>query len=174
VTLQGGQVVVTIAADGAPGGTYDNVGAHVGTQCSFPADFDARVDFTLLEWAAADNVRAGLNAYYADGFVGRISSSAWGDQYASWVAPVNGPVSLAEPAGSLRIARVGSTMTTYFWHNGRWVALASGASSGAAVIGLEAIAGADFGHQETRVAFDNFTVDAVRFVCPPGSAPPGA
>lgn len=86
----------------------------------------------------------------------------------------NSSVPLNEAAGSLRIARVGTTMTTYFWRNGRWVPLASGISSGAAVIGLEATASSDFGHQVTRVAFDNFAVTATKVFCPAGSYPPGA
>ena len=72
------------------------------------------------------------------------------------------------------LARVGTTMTTYFWRNGRWVPLASGISSGAAVIGIEATASSDFGHQVTRVAFDNFAVTATKVFCPAGSYPPGA
>ena len=52
--------------------------------------------------------------------------------------------------------------------------LASGISSGAAVIGLEATASSDFGHQVTRVAFDNFAVTATKVFCPAGSYPPGA
>ena len=174
VNAQGGQVVVTIAADGIPGGPENSVGGQVGTQCSFPADFDARVDFTLFEWPAGSNVRAGLNAFFAGGFVGRQSSSTAGDEYAAWVVPRNGSVQLDEAAGSLRIARVGTIMTTYFWRNGRWVPLATGTSSGAAVLGLQAIAGSDFGHQQTRAAFDNFTVKAAEVFCPEGSKPPGA
>jgi DNA-binding SARP family transcriptional activator len=174
VLQQAGKLVLTIAADGSPSGTHNVLGAHTGTQCKFPADFDARVDFTLLEWGAATNVRAGLHAYFADSFVGRMSSSTWGDQYVSWVVPANGPVSLPEMTGSLRVARVGTIVTTYFWHNERWVALASGPSSGVAVLGLEAAAGADFGHEAIRVAYDNFAVEARDFDCPPGSTPPAA
>ena len=64
VIEQGGQVVMTISADGIPGGPANAVGAQVGTQCTFPGDFDARVDFTLFEWPAGANVRVGLNAFF--------------------------------------------------------------------------------------------------------------
>ena len=80
----------------------------------------------------------------------------------------------APVAMGAELARVGTTMTTYFWRNGRWVPLASGISSGAAVIGIEATASSDFGHQVTRVAFDNFAVTATKVFCPAGSYPPGA
>ena len=174
VTGQGGQVTMTIAADGIPGGPANAVGAQVGTQCTFPGDFDASVDFTLFEWPAGANVRVGLNAFFVGGFVGRRSSSTSGDEYAAWVTPRNGSAQLDETAGSLRIARVGKIMTAYFWRNGRWVPLASGATSGAAVIGLGATAGSDFGHQRARAAFDNFAVQATKVFCPAGSKPPGA
>ena len=174
VTEQGGQVVVAIAADGFPGGPDNALGARIGSQCTFPGDFDARVDFTLFDWPASNNVRAGLNAYFADGFVGRRWTSSSGNEYAGRVGSRNGTVQLDETAGSLRIARVGTTMTTYFWRNGHWVPLATGTSSGAAVLGLEATSGSDFGHQTARVAFDNFAVTAKSVFCPAGSAPPGA
>ena len=174
VTEQGGQVVVALAADGFPGGPDNALGARVGTQCTFPGDFDARVDFTLFDWPASNNVRAGLNAYFADGFVGRRWTSSSGNEYAGRVGSRNGTVQLDETAGSLRIARVGTTMTTYFWRNGHWVPLATGTSSGAAVLGLEVTSGSDFGHQTARVAFDNFAVTAKNMFCPAGSAPPGA
>ena len=174
VTEQGGQVAMTIAADGLPGGPAKAVGAQVGTQCTFPGDFDARVDFTLFEWPAGANVRVGLNAFFVGGFVGRRSSSTSGDEYAAWVMPRTGSVKLDETSGSLRIARVGTIMTAYFWRNGRWVPLATGTSSGAAVIGLQATAGSDFGHQHARAAFDDFAVKATKVFCPAGSKPPGA
>ena len=174
VTEQGGQIIVAIAADGFPGGPDNALGARVGSQCTFPGDFDARVDFILFDWPANNNVRAGLNAYFADGFVGRRWASSSGNEYAGRVGSRNGTVQLDETAGSLRIARVGTTMTTYFWRNGHWVPLATGTSSGAAVLGLEATSGSDFGHQTARVAFDNFAVTAKSVFCPAGSAPPGA
>jgi DNA-binding SARP family transcriptional activator len=174
VTEQGGQVAVTISADGVPGGPANAIGAQVGTQCTFPGDFDARVEFTLFEWPAGANVRVGLNAFFVGGFVGRRSSSTTGDEYAARVDPREGSVQLDETSGSLRIARVGMLMTAYFWRNGRWVPLASGTSSGAAVLGLQATAGTDFGHKRTRAAFDNFVVTATKVFCPAGSKPPGA
>jgi len=173
VTQSGGQVSISIGADAAPGGPDNAVGGRVTTQCTFPGDFDARVDFTLFAWPAGDDVRAGLEAFFADGFVARASGASSGDAYTASVGSRNARVALDETAGSLRIARVGRTMTTYFWRNGHWVPLASGLSSGAAVLGLEAVSGSGFGQQAVRVAFDNFVVLAAKPFCPAGSAPPG-
>jgi DNA-binding SARP family transcriptional activator len=178
IAEQGGQLVITVGANAQPGGQYDQIDAHVGTQCRWPGNFDARVDYTLLEWPAKDNVFVGLNAIYADSAVGRQFHPQWGDQYTGWVTPNGGSVPLPDTSGRLRIARVNGVETTYFWHNGGWQRLADGISRGAAVFGLQAMwfpngGNAPFGGQEAKVAFDNFTVTGANPYCAPGSQPPG-
>ena len=173
IAEQGGQLVLTVGAAAVRGGAYNQIDVHVGTQCTFPGDFDARVDFTLLEWPQADNIFVGLNAIYAGSAVGRESSSQWGDNYAGWVVPSNnGTIALPDTSGSVRITRVKGTETTYVRHGGGWVRLAAGRSQGAAVFGLQASSEdgtSAFGQQELKVAFDNFTVTGTHPVCPPGS-----
>jgi len=175
VAEQGGQLLLTVGAAAVRAGTYNQIDVHVGTQCTFPGNFDARVDFTLLEWPTADNIMVGLNAIYAGSAVGRENSSQWGDQYASWVAPdSNGSIPLPDTSGSIRIARVNGIATTYVWHRGGWVRVAVGSSKGAAVFGLQASSSdgtSAFGGQELKVAFDNFTVTGANPICPPGSQP---
>ena len=172
IAEQEGRLLVTVGAGAVPGGTYDMIDVHVGTQCSFTGDFDARVDYTLLEWPSADNVLVGLSAIYAGAVVGRESGTQSGDQYTAWVGPSNGSVPLPDGSGSLRIARIDGIATTYIWHRGRWSRLAVGSSQGAAVLGLQAM-WADrqfpFGRQEVKVAFDNFTVTGANPICPPGT-----
>jgi hypothetical protein len=150
----------------------------VGTQCAFPGDFDAHVDYTLLEWPQADNIFVGLNAIFARAAVGREYTGVWGDEYASWVVPgTNGSIPLTDSSGSVRIARVNGIATTYIWHRGAWTRIARGNSTGAAVFGLQAMstdAASSFGQQELKVAFDNFTVTGASPICPPGSQPPGS
>jgi DNA-binding SARP family transcriptional activator len=170
---RGGQLQLTVGADAVPGGKYNQIDVHVGTQCSFPANFDARVDYTLLEWPSGDNIDVGLNAIFANGAVMRDSSSRSGDEYASWVIPSSGSVALADTSGSLRIVRVNGIETTYFRHQGSWRKLASATAPGVAVLGLQAFSdGHDpFGGKELKVAFDNFKVTATSADCPPGSVP---
>jgi DNA-binding SARP family transcriptional activator len=166
---EGGRLVLTVGPKAVPGGTYDQIDVHAGTQCSFPGDFDARVDYKLLDWPAADNVWVGLNAIYASAAVMREATSQFGDIYRSWVTTANGNIPLPDTSGSMRISRVDGMETTYFWHEGRWRKLASAPSPGAAVLGLGASSGASdsFGRKEVRVAFDNFHVTARNPVCPP-------
>jgi DNA-binding SARP family transcriptional activator len=168
VAEQGGQLVLTVGPNAVPGGTYDQIDVHAGTQCSFPGDFDARVDYKLLEWPAGDNVWVGLNAIYANAGVMRQASSQLGDIYRSWVTTANGNVALPDSSGSFRITRVDGLETTYFWHEGSWRKLARAVSAGAAVFGLGASSGANdsFGHKEVKVAFDNFKVSGIDPSCP--------
>jgi DNA-binding SARP family transcriptional activator len=164
----GGRLVLTVGPKAVPEGTYDQIDVHAGTQCSFPGDFDARVDYKLLEWPAGDNVWVGLNAIFAGGAVMREATTQFGDIYRSWVTTSNGNVPLPDTSGSMRITRVDGVETTYFWHEGRWRRLASAPSPGAAVFGLGASSGANdgFGHKEVKVAFDNFHVTARNPACP--------
>jgi hypothetical protein len=175
IAEQGGQLQLTVGADAVPGGTYNNIDVHVGTQCSFPGNFDARVDYQLLEWPENDNVLVGLNAIYVNAAVMRESASQWGDEYSSWVIPSNGGVALPDTSGSLRVTRTAGVETTYFWHEGSWRKLAAAPAAGAAVFGLQAMSDLNypFGKQEVKVAFDNFAVTGVNPRCPPGSDPRG-
>ena len=169
----GGQLVISIGADAVPGGQYDVIEGHYGTQCSFPGDFDARVDYELLNWPDGGGVTIGLWAFFANAAIVRQNSSRWGDIYSAWVVPANGSTSLPDRSGSLRLTRVGSTITGWFLHDGTWRTLVSGRDSGTAVLGPTAQATRDdFGHQPVRVAFDNFSVEARQLSCPLGSQPP--
>jgi DNA-binding SARP family transcriptional activator len=167
IVEQGGQLQLTVGADAVPGGAYNQIDVHVGTQCSFPGNFNARVDYTLLEWPAGGNISVGLNAIFADAAVMRESSSQWGDEYSSWVIPSNGSVGLPDTSGSLRIARVNGVETTYFKHKGTWRRLASSSATGAAVFGLQAMSDGHnpFGGNEIKVAFDNFKVSGIDPIC---------
>jgi DNA-binding SARP family transcriptional activator len=167
VTLaqQNDSLVVTVGAGAVRTGAYNQIDGHVGTQCSFPGDFDARVDFALLEWPPAANILIGLNAIYIGSFAGRQNGSQSGDSYSGWVGTHFGAVPLVDTSGSLRIARVNGIVTSYFWHNGGWSRLTSGTSVGTVVLGLAAqssSADQEFSHQEVKVAFDNFVVRGVR------------
>jgi hypothetical protein len=163
-----GRLEISIGPEAIAGGTYNVIDGHYGTQCRLPGDFDAQVDFTLLDWPESNGVFAGVNAFFADTAVGRQSSIKWGEQYAAWVIPNNGGIPGATDAsGSIRIARTGSTMSTYVMHKGAWLRVASGRSTGVAVVGLQATSkDEDFGHKAVRVAFDNFRLRAKDPTCP--------
>jgi Bacterial transcriptional activator domain len=175
IAEQNGQLQLTVGPGAVPGGQYNQIDVHVGTQCAWPGNFDARVDYTLLAWPTNDDISAGLNAIYANAAVMRVSSTQWGDEYGSWVIPSNGSVALPDTSGSMRITRVNGVETTYFMHDGSWRKLASATQRGAAVFGLQASSDGQhaFGGQEVKVAFDNFTVTGVDPTCAPGAQPGG-
>jgi DNA-binding SARP family transcriptional activator len=171
----GDRLEIDLQPDGEPGGTWNTLSAHYGTQCRFPADFDARVDYTLLDWPTGSGVFVELDAFFGNANVARQSTAQWGENYSSWVQPQNASFRTTDTSGSLRVARVAGTIITYVWHNGRWLKMASGRSTTTVIIGPHAQAqAADWMHKHVRVAFDNFVATAKRVDCPPGSLPPRA
>jgi DNA-binding SARP family transcriptional activator len=162
VAEQGGQLLLGVGA--AASGPID---VHVGTQCRFPGNFDARVDYTLLEWPDGDGVLVGLGAGAA--VVGRESSTQWGDRYRGVVGIADSSVPLPDRSGSLRIVRRGGVETTYVRFEDAWVEAATGRSAGIATLTLQATSAdsrSPFGGRELQVAFDNFAVSAVNPICP--------
>ena len=170
---QGGQLQLTVGQNAVPSGTSNEIDVHVATQCAFPEDFDARVNYWLLEWPLGDNIDVGMSAN-ATSAVMRDSSSQAGEEYASWVGTTNRSVPLASMSGYLRIARVKGIETTYFWHRGHWQKLARAREIGPVVLGLQAVSDGQgaFGGQELNVAFDNFKVTGTKPDCPRGALPP--
>jgi DNA-binding SARP family transcriptional activator len=173
IVEQGGELQLAVGVNAVPGGTYNQIDVHLGTQCKFAGDFDARVDYALLEWPAGANIDVGINAIYAQAAVMRDNSSQSGDHYSSWVASSNGAVQLADASGSLRVVRSKGVETTYFWHLGSWRKLASSPAAGAVVVALVAMSDGQnaFGQREVKVAFDNFRVSGVSPDCPAGDHP---
>jgi hypothetical protein len=162
-----GRFEVTIGPNAVAGGAYNVIDGHLGTQCRFPGDFDARVDYHLVRWPPANGVNVGLAAFFADARVVRDSKSA-GDFYESWIPPRFIQASRAAGThGALRLARVNGTVATYYQAGDGWVKLDSAPATGTAVIGPSAMATNDrFGHTQVEVAFDNFVVEGNAVECP--------
>ena len=175
VAERNGALEWTFAADAKPGGQWNSIGGHLGSQCKFPADFDARVDFSLPEWPSGNGIIVNLWAFFADvGYASwRRSDAQYGDGYGSFTGPGGSAnIPLPETSGSLRIARRDGVITTYFWHNGAWDPLTSTEKRGPATIAIGAgTQGPIFGGQPVVVDLRNFSVTGDAPVCPPGSAP---
>jgi hypothetical protein len=162
-----GRLEVSIDGSAVPGGPYDQVDAHYGFQCTAPGDYDAQVDFELLEWPTPGGFYAGLNAIFADAGIWR-HSGPWGDDTSSWVAPNALGIPFTPAAGSFRIVRSGGVTTTYVRAaGGDWIAVGSGSPSGAAVFAPQlSTPSSEFQHLTGRVAFDNFRLNSGGLVCP--------
>jgi DNA-binding SARP family transcriptional activator len=174
LTQDNGYVQFSFAADAAPGGQYNRIGGHLGSQCKFPGDFDARVDFALPTWPARNGVVVSLWGFFNNvGYAAwRQSSPQWGELFGSYTGPgQSGGVQLDDTSGSLRLARHDGLLTAYFMHKGSWDPVTSSRSSGVANVAIGADAGPDFAGQPVVVDFSNFSVKGDDPICPPGSQP---
>ena len=110
-----GRLEIEFAADGVAGGDFNVLGAHYGTQCRFLGDFDARVDFELGV-APLNGVQVALNAWFArrGGVMIARQSQTWDEEYMSWADPRSNSRPTLDLRGSLRVKRVGNTISTHY------------------------------------------------------------
>jgi DNA-binding SARP family transcriptional activator len=160
----------------APGGHYDVYGGHVGTLCEFPGNFDARVDFTLVQWPPTNWIDVSLWSFFKPNNEGwevfRGSSPRWGEQYTGYLGPGSGgSASLSDSSGSFRLTRRNGRVTGYFLHNAKWISLGSAYNTRPTVIAVGASSeeGPPVRGDTAVVDFDNFTVTAADPVCPSGA-----
>jgi hypothetical protein len=156
-----GRFEVTIGADAVAGGTYNVIDGHLGTQCRFPGDFDARIEYELVQWPSANGVQVALAAFFANARVQRENGLS-GDFHSSSIPPRFQTAETTTGAtGALRLARIDGMVTTYFQNrDGAWVKIGSGQAAGEAVIGPSAQSTNDrFADKQVQVAFDNFVVE---------------
>jgi DNA-binding SARP family transcriptional activator len=158
----------------APGGQWDNYGGHVGTLCKFPHDFDARVDFALVQWPTTNYVLASLWAF-GDNLgweTFRDSSPQWGERYGAYLGQGHGgSVSLDDASGTLRLARRNGLITGYFLHKGKWISLGSAYNTRTAAIAVGAGSGQNppTRHDPVVVDFNNFSITGANPICPRGA-----
>jgi hypothetical protein len=169
---QNGVLDFSIAADATFESQFHTVGINVGTKCKFPADFDARVDYTLLRWPTGNGASVSLVAYRTGPVdeISRSSTSQWGDMYNAW--PGRGAVALADQSGSLRIARSKGVIRTYLWHHGQWKELSLQTIAGQVWVGMTLSSNADaWQRMSVSASFDHFAIKAPDATCPAGSDP---
>jgi Tol biopolymer transport system component len=169
-TEQNGQLVTTLAADSVQGGQFDEIETHWGTQCRLAGDFDVQADYRLLAWPGANGVQAALSSFAGPsniGFMALRESQAWGEQYGSWIPQDFVSAATADAAGTLRLQREGDTAVTSYWNGSSWIVLASGpTATDPATITLGASSFMNrFVHQEVKVAWDNFQINAGPISC---------
>lgn len=124
-------------------------------------DFDAQVDFELLNWPADNHERLGLRTNV--GTLERISdnrfvSSADGEGYLTDINGVITAVPSTDASGRLRFHRVGSTVTGSFWNGSDWTVVGSSTNLADTIVAFS-IWPQD-GNGGVKVAFDNFFLEA--------------
>ena len=169
-TEANGKLTTTLAADSVPGGTFDIVGTHWGTNCRIAGDYDVQADYSLLEWPAANGVQAIFAAFDTSnlGFFAIRESQAWGEQYSSWIPQAFTSQLTSDQAGTLRLQRQGSTAVVSYLSGTNWVPIASGPTGTTpASITFGASSGMGrFSHQEVKIAWDNFRINSGSISCP--------
>ena len=160
-----GRVEIQIAGD-APSNQVD---AHYGSNCSLPGDFDAQVDYSLLQWPQGDGAFAALSGFFIGAFVSRHSDPFAGDRYTAFSNPFFAALPTSDLAGSLRLVRTGATLNAYVKGVGSdWILILSApANPGDAVVGFGLSTVPDqWGHHTVQVAYDNFRLNSGALSCP--------
>jgi hypothetical protein len=141
------------------------------TRCLARGDFDAQVDFNLVNWPAQNGVWVSLMVGGTPFNVYRVS---WqfdpSEQYGAYLPPVGTTLPAAGTTGTLRLTRHGDIFTGYYRSGLGWVPIISGTGPTDDVpLTLAVFNGSDaatFAGLPVTVAFDDFHVFADRIVCP--------
>ncbi|HEY7118467.1 MAG TPA: hypothetical protein VH475_17895 [Tepidisphaeraceae bacterium] len=187
-----GELQITIAADASESPDTPGVlGSWVTSTCRLRGDFDVQVDYRLADWPPASSVPAVLAADPPGApqvmYAARIGQDPVGGQapYEAYFSNIRdhpgGPayyIPTGDLSGSLRLVRSGDNAVGYYRDtgSGQWVAMNNVQSGtlitpGDASVSLWALpASGHFGHQLTRVAFDNFVVNLGQLVCSGGTS----
>jgi DNA-binding SARP family transcriptional activator len=163
-----GRLEVEFAADGVAGGEFNVLRAHYGTHCRFLGDFDARVDFELLEWPPLNGVQVALNTWFnrRGGVMIARQSQTWDEEYTSWADPRSNSRPTLDTRGSLRIKRVGNTISTHYKSGKEWLSLGAARTDESPMLAIQAMTtNEQFGNKPVRVALDNFELVAQQPVC---------
>jgi Tol biopolymer transport system component len=155
------RVELTLAADAAPSaGPFGGISVRYGFQCLLTGDFDAQVDYQLLDWPAASGATFQLHSFFEDGTVAR-QSQVWGESYSGFVPPGSfGVTPTTDTNGTLRLVRAGSDLKGYYKSGSSWIEVVSGtANHSPAVLTIELASYGEFAHELVRVGFDNFRLD---------------
>ena len=170
VDFGNGRLVETISGSATPGGQYNQVDEHIGLNCSLNGNFDYQVSYSLLVWPQFGGVYAGLHAFFANGSIVRNSSvqpTPYNQNYAAWTDGSFGSETTSDTSGTMRLVRVGQTLSAYFLTPGGWQLVNSGIAPNAATLGMGLSApGNQFAHQDVSVRYDNFRLNSGTLTCP--------
>ena len=155
-----------------PGSSGDSFSVGLTSKWLVEGDFDIQVDYKLLNWPSENGIRVGLGA--SGGPVERVSFNKLYPDFPGeprevylthFLDGVQGITSTTDMSGKLRLNRVGSTLTGYYFSKDSWIPIHSGpGTTDATSISLSI-----WGHQGTPgviVVFDNFSVNSGQILWP--------
>jgi hypothetical protein len=142
-------------------------GGGVLSNCSLSGDFDAQVDYILLNWSANNTHSVRLGARDLGTGLGMNRSSFSSELYV-FFAGTTAVVPTSDTAGKLRLVRTGSTLSGFFFNGTSWVLVGSAVTStGPTHFNLDLGTG-NPSAPGVSIAFDNFQVNAGTISCPGG------
>ena len=115
------------------------VGPPWSTRCRFDGNFDERIDYRLLRWPAGGGAHVQLTAWIfpdLNSDAGR-QVNQFADQYNGNIGPHFTLLDTEDRSGTLRLVRTNGVETAYYEHDGKWVAIQTGAFRGQAQLGLQ-------------------------------------
>jgi hypothetical protein len=161
-----GVMTVNVSAAAQP-----DFNASGQTRCLAHGNFDAQVDFKLVNWPAQNGVWVSLMVGGTPYNVYRVS---WqfdpSDSYGAYLPPASAVLPASGKTGTLRLTRQGDILTAYYLSGRNWIPLVSGTGPtndvplNLAVFNISNAA--TFASEPVTVSFDNFHVVADSIICP--------
>jgi hypothetical protein len=167
VRFEQGKGVLTVKVSAAARPDF-NVGGE--TRCLVHGDFDAQVDFNLVEWPPQNGVWLSLMVGGTPFNVYRVSwQFPQSEAYGAYLPPAGGTLPAAGTVGTLRLTRTGEIFTASYLAGHDWIPLVSGLGPAGDVPLTLAVFNisnaAAFAAKDVTVSFDDFHVFADRVVC---------
>jgi hypothetical protein len=173
---QNGRLEFSVGSAAASDSTTTGFDQRYGTQCLLTGDFDATVDYQLLDWPTKNGMRLGFGLARAQPNelfdIERHGAPADGG-VEGYTASGGGFAQTSDVSGAFRLKRTGPWLSMYYRHRDRWVSLGAVRAPGAGQLVLM-FAGSDsqFGRQPASSALDRFAAAADTVRCPGSSLPP--
>jgi hypothetical protein len=139
--------------------------AGVMSRCVLHGDFDAQVDYRLLDWPPSNGVHVNFGTNFPQA-VGRQNMA--GELIFAWFPPSVVNLPLNDLSGALRLVRRGRTISGYVRGRGGWKRLLTSDDPYDDIrlqLSISSLEG-EWAHRDVKVAFDNFRVNTGHMSCP--------
>jgi Tol biopolymer transport system component len=168
-----GELEVSVPSGATLDPTFGYISLGIGSQCRLTGDFDVQVDYRLLVWPDPSDVNVGFAVNTTDfsSFYGMFVFNPGGlgtGVSTGFPGPDNTYVPDASTSGTLRLVRVGSTLSAYRLTAAGWSPLQSTSATGAdMLVNLNVFSNVQpFSHADVKVAYDNVRFSSGTFACP--------
>jgi hypothetical protein len=164
VAVDNGRLELGMPAGSTPDPGQRWISANLQTRCKLRGDFDAQVDFHLLEWPSANGVHVDF-AVADDRALVRLNTGR--EEIVAWFPPSSASVGYEELKGSLRVRREDNLIYGYVLGEGGWFELTrfrfdSPEGYARLQVGVDST---EFAGKPVLVAFDNFRISSGRLAC---------